>query len=389
MVARRARAQPLNARRPATWISLALIALTAIAAFSLGRKPGEMRDFEVYWTAAARAAEGRPLYRAEDGHYQFKYLPAFAVLTSPIARVPLESAKRAWFVGSVGLLCVLLSLSLALLPERRRLGPLIIAATIVVMGKFYGHELVLGQVNLLFAAVAAAAIYMLRTGEVMASSLLFVAAVVIKPYALVFLPWVVVLHGRRTLLPLVLGSAVVVALPAVLYGIEGTIDLHRQWWRTVTQSTAPNLTNADNVSLAGFFAKWLGQGPSAAFAAALASAAIVAVLAVAVWRGGRIRGREALEGCVLLILVPLLSPQGWDYVFLIATPAVALLVNYARDLPGAWRAVLYVTMATIGLSLFDLLGRERYAMFMAWSILTPCFVILLAALAEIRRREIA
>ena len=366
-----------------------LIALVAGAAFSLGRKPGEMRDFEVYWTAAARAAEGRPLYRAEDGHYQFKYLPAFAVLTSPIARVPLETAKRAWFVASVGLLCALLALSLDLLPERRRLGPLIIAATVVVMGKFYGHELVLGQVNLLFAAVAAAGIYMLRTGEVMAGSLLFVAAVVIKPYALVFLPWVVLVHGSRTFLPVVAASAAVLALPAVLYGIDGTIGLHRDWWTTVTESTAPNLTNADNVSLAGFFAKWLGQGTSATLAAALVSVALVAALVMVVLRGRRIRGREALEGCMLLILVPLLSPQGWDYVFLIATPAVALLVNYARDLPPAWRAVLYVAMATIGLSLFDLLGRERYATFMAWSILTPCFVVLLGALTTLRWRGTA
>lgn len=348
-----------------------------------------MRDFEVYWTAAARAAEGRPLYRADDGHYQFKYLPAFAVITSPIARIPLETAKRAWFVASVALLCVLLSLSLDLLPERRRLGPLIVAATIVVMGKFYGHELVLGQVNLLFAVIAAAGILMLRAGEMSASSVLFVAAVVIKPYAVVFLPWAVLLHGRRTLVPLAVGSVAVLALPAVLYGLDGTIALHRQWWATVTESTAPNLTNADNVSLAGFSAKWLGQGATATLAATLVSAVLVGIFGYVLWRGRAIRGREALEGCLLLILIPLLSPQGWDYVFLIGTPAVALLINYARELPAGWRTVMYIAMATIGLSIFDLLGRERYATFMAWSFLTPCFVVLLAAMAELRRRGAA
>ena len=36
-------------------------------------------DFEVYRTAAQRVVHGEPLYRADDGHYQFKYLPAFAV----------------------------------------------------------------------------------------------------------------------------------------------------------------------------------------------------------------------------------------------------------------------------------------------------------------------
>lgn len=389
MVARRARAEPLRSRGPATWISVAFVALVAAAAFSLGRKPGEMRDFEVYWTAAARAAAARPLYRADDGHYQFKYLPAFAVLTAPVSRVPLETAKRTWFVASAALLCVLLSLSLEILPERRRLGPLIVAATIVVMGKFYGHELVLGQVNLLFAVVAAGGIYLLRTGEIAASSLLFVAALVIKPYALVFLPWVILLHGTRALWPFVAGTAAVLALPLVLYGLDGTVLLHRQWWSTVTGSTAPNLTNADNISLAGFFAKWLGQNATATVATAVASLVALVTLGYVIGKGRGIRGREALEGGMLLILIPLLSPQGWDYVFLIATPAVALLVNYARDLPVGWRGVLYLALATIGLSLFDLLGRERYATFMAWSVLTLCFTVLLAALVALRRRGIA
>ena len=38
---------------------------------------------------------------------------------------------------------------------------------------------------------------------------------------------------------------------------------------------------------------------------------------------------EGLEGALLLTLMPLLSPQGWDYVFLIATPAIVL----SRELP--------------------------------------------------------
>ena len=49
-------------------------------------------------------------------------------------------------------------------------------------------------------------------------------------------------------------------LPVPLYGVHGNIELHRAWWRTVTESTAPNLINADNVSLAAMYAKWLGPG---------------------------------------------------------------------------------------------------------------------------------
>ena len=44
---------------------------------------------------AGRIAGGRrgAVYRADDEHYRFKYLPTFAVLTIPLSFVPLPAAK--------------------------------------------------------------------------------------------------------------------------------------------------------------------------------------------------------------------------------------------------------------------------------------------------------
>ena len=41
---------------------------------------------------------------------------------------------------------------------------------------------------------------------------------------------------------------------------------------------------------------------------------------------------------MLLLLIPLLSPQGWDYVFLIGTPGVMLLLNDGASLPRGLRS---------------------------------------------------
>src|SRR3954469_3252679 len=124
--------------------------LVAIAAVALGllfahKVASKMPDLAVYWTAAQRARHAEPLYRGEDGHYQFKYLPAFAVLIIPLGMVTLESAKLIWFVASVALLLLLLGLSMRALPERRRSAWILVTLTVVIMAKFYGHELVLGQ----------------------------------------------------------------------------------------------------------------------------------------------------------------------------------------------------------------------------------------------------
>ena len=52
----------------------------------------EMVDFAVYRTAAARALDAETLYRESDGHYQYKYLPAFAFAMAPFAH--LDPSRR-------------------------------------------------------------------------------------------------------------------------------------------------------------------------------------------------------------------------------------------------------------------------------------------------------
>lgn len=393
MVARRPRTESASSRslkhRAPLLIAFALAAIAAIAAFGFDRRPGEMRDFEVYWTAASRALDGERLYRSEDGHFQFKYLPAFAVLTSPVALVPLGVAKSIWFTVSAAMLALLVSLSLQILPERRRPAWALVLVVVVAMGKFYGHELVLGQVNILFGVIATAGILMIRRGHDVAAAVLFVSAVAVKPYAILFLPWIALVRGRTALIAGVTGVLVLVAVPVPLYGLAGSLDLHREWWATVTASTAPNLTNNDNVSIAGMFAKWFGAGRPASIAAILASGAVLILVPWIVFRRTAVKHPEALEGALLLMIIPLLSPQGWDYVFLVGTPAIAMVANYDDRLPPLLRWTAWIAILTIGLSLFDLMGRERYAAFMSWSVITVCFLVLVAALAALRRRSVA
>ena len=86
---------------------------------------------------------------------------------------------------------------------------------------------------------------------------------------------------------------------------------------------------------------------------------------------------------------PLLSPQGWDYVFLIGTPAVMLLINYSASLPPGMRAAAVAAVAVVGLTIFDLVGRDLYAVFMQLSIVTVCIIVELVAIATLRFRRVA
>jgi hypothetical protein len=370
-------------------VLLAGAAALILALLFAARVSHKMPDLAVYWTAAARARGAEPLYRAEDGHYQFKYLPAFAVLTAPGARVSLETAKAAWFVASVALLVALISLSLEMLPERRKAEWVLATLTVVVMLKFYGHELVLGQMNALFAVLVAAAAVSLKADREAPAGGLIALAIVVKPYAVIFLPWLLARRRAAAIAAAAAGAVMLIALPALVYGVQGDVDLHRAWWKTVTQSTAPNLTNADNVSIAAMWAKWIGMGLAATVLTAVTSAIVLGTAIFVFVRRRTVSFPEGLEAAFLLTCIPLLSPQGWDYVFLVSTPAIMFLVNYEDRLPAFTRFAAIAALATIGLSVYDLMGRAAYGTFMALSIISICYFVVIGALCTLRVRGIA
>ncbi len=395
MDARRPRPESVIARglpavaRSAKVGLLAAALLAALAALFAFKAAAKMPDFEVYWRAGVRALAVEPLYRDEDTHFRLKYLPAFAVLCIPAGLLPLTASKAVWFTVSVGLIPILIALGLTLPGERRRPAWLLAVLTFLLMAKFYGHELILGQVNLLFAVLIVAAVLAMTANRKVAAGLLFALAVVIKPYAVLFLPWLAAQRESRALLAAAAGISAALVLPVPIYGVHGTVALHVAWWQTVTESTAPNLLNADNVSLAAMFAKWLGVGRTAALAATASAVLLVANAAAMVAVRRRVAAPAGLEAAMLLTMIPLLSPQGWDYVFLIATPAVVYLVNYDADLHPALRALSWIALAVIAFSLYDIVGRSVYARFMALSIISVCFLVVVTGLTALRWRRVA
>jgi len=366
----------------------ALLVALAIWVFVFKAAP-KMPDFEVYWKAASRAAAAEPLYRESDGHFVFKYLPAFAVLAIPIGLLPLAIAKAVWFGSSVALLVALVSMAVRLPVERRTTLRWLVIVTVVSFLKFYAHELVLGQVNILFAVVATGALLAMKAKREVLAGALVVLAIVIKPYAVLFVPWLIARRQLPSIASACAGVALVLVLPAALYGWDGNLSLHREWWRTVTDTTAPNLSIYDNVSLAGMFFRWVGPGDLSARLAYGAGVFLLGVAALVFCSRRGVTFPEGVEGALLLTLMPLLSPQGWDYVFLIATPAIVYLANYVDLLPRPMRVVTIAAVATIAFSLFDLMGRTAYYAFMRLSFISLCFFVVIAALATLRLRKIA
>jgi hypothetical protein len=254
------------------------------------------------------------------------------------------------------------------------------------MGKFYARELNLGQTNVLLGVTLVSALLAAERGRAVVAGALAGSGIFVKPYAAILLLWLPWNAG----LPGVLSAGVALAggltLPAVLYGWQGNLDLLFAWYRTVTESTAPNLLGADNVSLASTWAKWVGAGATASWLAALTSAATLGVVGWVIRQRQRVPSPGYLEFGMLMLLVPLISPQGWDYVLLLGTPAIVCLADRFGTMTMPWKAVAALAAVFMSFTIFDVLGRALYGRLMAVNIVSACALVLFVCLAHLRRR---
>ncbi len=353
-----------------------------------------MRDFRVNWTAGDRLLHGETPYRASDEHYQFKYSPFSAALYAPLALLPESAAKTVWF----GLIFVAMaflvgaSARLAGRPGPWPRGTGIVPA--LILAKYLFRELELGQINALVAALflSAAAFLVpaessLRAGRQAAAGCLGGLAAAMKPYGLIILPYWI-LKKRWT----ALGASLAVLaasyfIPAAYFGFPGNAAVHREWIAGLSRSTPPLLTSQDNISLLGFFSKWLGPTGGALIAFGVLLVVLGSGTLVFIAKGAGQKESAVAEFGLLLLLIPLISPLGWDYTFLSSLPAVALIIAHWRIFPRAAHIVLAADFIVISLSLYDVLGRRLYASFMSWSILTVCFLGLVPALGYLRWKK--
>jgi hypothetical protein len=156
----------------------------------------------------------------------------------------------------------------------------------------------------------------------------------------------------------------------------------------VTDTTAPNLLYPENISLGTLWAKWIGPSRAASILSAASSVAVLGFPIFAVARRRGIKEPRYLELGLLMLLIPILSPQGWDYVLLVAAPALMCLLDRLPEMSVPWRGVTVAAIALVSFTIFDLLGRAAYTRLMDLSVVTVGTLMLLASLTHVRWREL-
>jgi len=369
-------------------IAAFVVGLSAAYVFGIRWNHG-MADFAVNYRAGQRIVHGETLYQTADGHYMFKYFPSAALIYAPFTALPVEVAMAVWFLLSLAAFIGIFRIIHRLVPKRQNAYPLIIAGA--VLAKYILHELRLGQINVFVTLVMLASLEALLgapmwRAELIAGALAGVA-VAIKPYAAILVLYLLVTLRWRSVIGALGALGLCLLLPSAFYGVAGNLGELREWASTLSGSTPALLTNVDNVSVLAFFTKWLD--PVRAVQPTLVVLGVLAALTMAVIVAGwRRRDACVLEGALLLTLITLISPLGWDYNFMMALLAVTMIVNSRWAFPAPVRWFLAANFAIVALALYDTMGRVAYGAFMRWSVTTINFGVVILALAYLRFRKV-
>jgi len=372
-----------------------LALLSAMVFLFISKVQSSMIDFEVNYTAGQRLKWGEGLYRVEDEHYMFKYPPPAAILYVPLTYLPLNEAKAIWYFLVISSSAAIVLLSKHFFLSKRRPAGWTLFIPLLVLSRYFFREIKLGQINALITVIIFLMTAVLIRSEKrlswiqeVISGVLWGFAVVLKTYALIFLPYLI---SRKKVVPIVSGLLFIgcaIAAPSLYYGWNGNKKVFQEWIVSLTQSTPKLLSTQDNISLFAFFAKWTGDANWSVYPTLVSVLGLALLVFFVIKKRSLVNDPAWLESSLLLICIPLVSPLGWDYTLLMAFPGLMIIIHHFSSFPKTGKVVLIINLLIISFSLYDILGRELYTSFMSLSIITINSLILVAYLVYLRFQKI-
>ena len=333
--------------RPA-FIAQASLIGTALAIYGLvlGQAGFRHQDFGAYLAAAHDVLSGQPLYAAFLHHPfpdptlrpAYIYPPAFALLVSPLAWVPLDVAGAIWLVICQGCLAA------AALLVVRWLRPAAWAITAIIVGTATFYPLwidaVQGQANLILVLLITAGVAGIVKGDARFGVALGVATA-LKLTPALLLVWLLLDRRFRAAAWMLAGFAGVTLAAGVLRFSDSLA-----FFGQVVPALARGTAVYANQSLGGVLGRVLSANPytdpwvALTWMPWLAVGAALALVAVWYWRT---RDHSSLARAGSFIpLLPLLSSVTWPHHLVVLLPVIwfAVISLAEREWPIAQTLLL-------------------------------------------------
>jgi hypothetical protein len=364
-----------------------------------------LSDLEVYYRTAGRLWEGNNLYRyAEDKHYVFKYSPVSAVYFIPFLLLPFTVAKVIYWLLLSLIIAVVFrhtlrfaDYSLINTDDKSRFNNLILIGSLF-FAVHYLRELHLGQVNFILLASYVWSASLLQNGKSTAYGLLIAATIFLKPFGLIFIPYLILVKRYREIAWIAFGLFLFSWIPLLFYRDTALFaDQYIAWINElkIELGNKQSLFKPANHTLFSVIARYTPIGylvQEGAASQKIYQALVIAITGVltSVYLRkkipqGRIPVPASYDIAFLTALIPLLSFTS-ENAFLFALPAALVVLANWKSLSNIQQIITGSGLLLVGGNFSEVTGKKLSQWLDDWSVLTPGTILLLIALFILRKQ---
>jgi hypothetical protein len=375
------------------WIIFILVVSTASLVGELANHKFKMLDFEVYYKTASRITYHAELYSiAEDGHYVYKYSPVAGLFFIPFALLNYKVAALLYWALLTGLLIFGLNTFFKSTEEancfsnKEKISTITILSTLPVLVHIH-REWHLGQVNMLLLMIYLFMLHLYSKKYQASFSILLSASIFIKPFGLIFLPYLLLKKQFKIVLYSFIFCIVLALSPMLFYpSFYQLSHLYVSWWNelAIELSAKQNLLTDSNHTIFSVLARFTPLKFILVNSLAQKIYQLVVLLGLGfafLQFSAKQRQHDAVlkEFSFLIALIPLLAFTS-ENAFIFELPVILFLIYSFNTLTTSQRVLVVIGCTLIGANVYDLLGSELSTYLISISVYTFGSLILLGVL---------
>lgn len=357
-------------------------------------------DFTVYYKSAVRLLNGENMFRiAEDGHYIFKYSPVSALIFIPFTAFSLGFSKYIYWFLLTGI--VISNFYFATILAYRingvkslNINKIIILGALIMVVHFQ-RELHLGQVNqILLLSYLLIAFFLKKKKPILIGALLSLS-IFIKPFGLIFIPYLIVKGKYKELLTTIGTGIVYFFVPLLFYTWDMFLNQNMQWYNelVIELSHKQDLMLVANHTIFSVIARYTGLGlllETSVYTKVFQLTILAGIAILVLWfirMGKKKQNSETAEMALLIALIPLLSFTSHN-AFGFAGLLVIIIIIYFKKLFLIEKIASIIGMVLLGGNYFDIWGSYLSGLFNDLSLVSVGTIMLMSILVVIRKRTI-
>jgi hypothetical protein len=229
-----------------------VMTLGLISSVSLKHTSG---DFDVYYKASQNYLARAPLYNSNQGIEEFKYLPLFALVFSPLVMLKTLPALYLWSILNIFLLYFMFFLlyKLKQISFISVKDLLLIICLLALTGRYIVANIKIGQVNILLCFLMVLTMYFEINKKYFWAAVVLAFSLMMKFFPLLFLIYFILRRRFKIVFYTLVVILIFLLLPGIYSGFGLNLSYLRDWFILLKSTPANLLYSVKNYSFLSFF----------------------------------------------------------------------------------------------------------------------------------------